>query len=76
MKRKSKRKPNLTPMQLSYLRSIVLLNPSAVFVPSGVAKSLLKKGFISPHIVWGRGVYLLKYQATEKAVRLIRNMYT
>jgi hypothetical protein len=73
MKSKAKRKPNLTPTQLSYLRSTVL-SPSSTFVPRGVAQSLLKKGFVTPYIVWGRGVYLLKYQATGKAVQLVRNM--
>lgn len=71
VKRKPKRKPNLTVMQLLYVHHLVRC-PGKTVVPDGIAQALVRKGWATPYIVYSQGAYLRKYQASEKAVKLVR----
>jgi hypothetical protein len=74
MKRKPRRKPNLTKHQLACLRRRVLRGDP---IPSGVAHSLLKKGYVSGsfyrfyHDRHGNMSMVSDNLPTDKARRLI-----
>lgn len=78
MKRKAQRKPNLTKYQLACLARRVICGKR---IPSGVAYSLCKKGYVSG--IFYRGVYdhrgrvtmVCDNLPTDKAKRLISRLY-
>lgn len=78
MKRKSQHKPNLTKYQLACLRRRVLQGDR---IPSGVAHSLCKKGYVSgtfyynAHDRHGRMIMVSDNLPTDKAERLINSLY-